>query len=106
MDENKEITELITAKVAEGLAALAPHLRSWVRDHLISPRQVRLSVDPDGTSFEDFWLITDHVGEKESSYRLVYDEIEQSFGLECTLDTGVEWHLGNYGSLSDTVENM
>jgi hypothetical protein len=106
MDENKEIQELITTKVAEGLAVLAPHLQSWVRDHLIEPRQVRLSIDPEGKSFNDFWLVTDHLGTNDASYRLVYNEAQQAFGLECTLDTGVEWYMGDYGSLSGTVENM
>lgn len=106
INESKEIPEEIKMKVAEGLAVLAPHLRDWLRDHLVDPYQIRFSVDTDGKSFRDLWLVTDHVGGKDSSYRIVYDEIEQSFGLECTLESGVEWYMGIYGSFSETVENM
>ena len=106
MEENKEIPKLIENRVTEGLAVLAPHLQAWVRDHLIKPRRVRLSVEPNGNHSKDFWLVTDHVGRNDASYRLVYNETEQAFGLECTLDTGVEWYMGDYGSFSETVENM
>lgn len=106
MNSSRESDDRIKSKIAEGLALLKPHLQSWVRDHLIQPRQIRLLTDPDGHSFKDFWLITDHVGKEDSSYRIVYDEHEQAFGLESTLDTGVEWYMGNYGSFSETVENM
>ena len=106
MNSSREIEGLITLKIAEGLALLKPHLQSWARDHLIQPRQIRLSTDPEGSSFKDFWLVTGHVGKEDSSYRIVYDEAEQAFGLEMTLDTGVEWYMGNYGSFSEAVENM
>ena len=106
MNGNIEIEGQITLKVAEGLAVLAPHLQSWVHDHLIQPRQIRLSTDPHGNFFRDFWLVTDHVGKEDSSYRIVYDEAGQAFGLESTLDTGLQWYMGNYGTFSETVENM
>ena len=93
-------------KVAEGLAVLAPHLQDWLRVHLVPPRPIQVSVDLEGNSFKDLWLITDHTGEQDSSYRVVYDENNQMFGLESTLDTGVEWYMGSYGSFSETVENM
>ena len=93
-------------KIAEGLAVLAPHLQDWLRVHLVPPRPIRVSFDPEGNSFKDLWLITDHTGEQDSSYRVVYDENNQMFGLESTLDTGVEWYMGSYGSFSETVENM
>lgn len=106
MNRKREIEEQISLKVAEGLALIKPHLRSWLRNHLIQPRQIKLSTDPHGHSFKDFWLITDHAGKEDSSYRIVYDEDEKVFGLESTLDNGVEWYMGNYGSFSETVENM
>lgn len=96
----------IRAKISEGALLLGPQLRSWVEDHLILPREVRLATDVDGTSFKKFWLITDHVGTNDSSYRIIFDEETDSFGLECTLDSGVEWCMGNYGSFDEVVENM
>ena len=96
----------IRAKISEGIALLAPHLRSWADEHLIAPRQVRLALDANGTSFRDLWLVTNHVGINDSSYRVVYDDDTDAFGLECTLDSGVEWYMGNYGSFAEAVQNM
>ena len=93
-------------KVAEGLAVMAPRLKKWFRTHLVEPRLVRISADPNGNSPKDLWLVTDHVGEEDASCRIVYDEGNQVFGLETTLDSGVEWYMGSYGSFSKTVESM
>jgi len=106
MTDSDKSPEELRAKVGEGLALLAPHLKSWVDAHLIEPRRVRLAADPDGGSFKHLWLVTDHTGENDSSYRVVYDAEAQLFGLECTMESGVEWYMGNYGSFSETVENM
>ena len=106
MTENHKAPEVLRVSVAEGLPVLAPHLQSWVHAHLIEPRQVRLATDPDGTSFKDLWLVTNRTGENDPSYRIVYDDQAHLFGLECTLESGVEWYMGNYGSFSETVENM
>ena len=105
-DSSIEIEERIASEVREGLAALAPHLRRWAHDHLIRPRRVRLATEHDGGAFKTFWLVTDHVGKDDSSCRVVYDESERAFGLETTLDTGVEWYMGSYGAFSEAVENM
>jgi hypothetical protein len=92
--------------VSESLPLLKPHIQSWLREQLIEPRVVRLATDPDGKVFKQLWLITDHVGENDSSYRIVYDASSGTFGLECTLDSGVEWYMGNYGSFPEAVEAM
>jgi len=106
MAESKNIPTQIQAKVADGLAGLAPHLQSWLHEHLIEPRQVQLAMDPKGTSFKHLWLIANHVGENDSNCRIVYDDEADAFGLECTVEPGVEWYMGNYGSFAETVENM
>ena len=98
--------ERIRENISDGVAMLAPHVRSWVDEHLIAPRQTRFALDANGTSFKDLWLVTDHVGVHDSSYRIVYDDETDAFGLECTLDSGVEWYMGNYGSFAETVQNM
>lgn len=106
MTQNNQLPELIKMKIAEGLAVLAPDLQDWLRAHLIEPRPIRFSADADGNTFKDLWLVTDHTEEKDSQYRIVYDEVDQMFGLESTLDTGVEWYMGSYGSFLETVQNM
>jgi hypothetical protein len=98
--------ERIREKISEAVVVLAPHLRAWVEEHLIVPRQVRLALDANGTSFKNLWLVTNHVGANDSSYRVAYDDETDAFGLECTLDSGVEWYMGNYGSFAETIENM
>jgi hypothetical protein len=103
---DSEIAERIVFEAQEGLTLLKPHLRSWASEHLIRPRRVSLSVNSEGTSFKSLWLVTDHLGKDDSSYRIVYDEDESAFGLELTLDMGVEWYMGIYGTFSETVENM
>lgn len=96
----------LRAKVTAELTGLAPHLKSWVEAHLTEPRRVRFATDAQATSFKYLWLVTDHTGENDSNCRVVYDSEAQMFGLECTLDTGVEWFMGNYGSFSETVQNI
>jgi hypothetical protein len=98
--------EQINMKIQETLPSLKPHLHSWVQQHLIQPRKIKLSLDSDGHTSNDFWLITDHNGKDDSSYRVVYDADEQVFGLEVTLETGIEWYMGASGTFAEAVENM
>jgi hypothetical protein len=106
MSGSEGVEKLIALEVQEGLTALEPHLRSWICDHLIEPLQVELATETDGSSIKSLWLVTDHVGKNDSSCRVVYDEVEQVFGLELTLDTGVEWYMGAYGTFSETIKSM
>jgi hypothetical protein len=106
MNQSNEIPRVIRSKVAEELVNLAPHLQRWLRTHLVEPRLSKLSIDRNGSSFKLFWLVTDHNGEQDSSYRIVYDGEQEVFGLECTLVSGVEWYMGSCGSFSNSVENM
>jgi hypothetical protein len=105
-NDTSDVPTLISSKVAEELSQLPPHLQRWARSHLVEPRLSRFSIDPDGSVHKDLWLVTDHTGEQDASYRIVYDGDEHTFGLECTLDSGVEWYLGNYGSFAEAVKNM
>jgi hypothetical protein len=106
MTENEKPPEDLRGKVKEGLTLLPPHLQSWVGAHLIEPRRLQLSTDLQGTSFKHLWLVRNHTGENDSSYRIVYDNDTQLFGLECTLESGVEWYMGKYGSFCETVQSM
>ena len=106
MDQTSDVPGLIKNRVAKELVILPPHLQTWVRTHLVEPHLRKFSVDHDGSSFKHFWLVTDHNGENDSSYRIVFDGEQEVFGLECTLESGVEWYMGSYGSFSDAVENM
>jgi hypothetical protein len=106
MNRSERVVEQIDLKVQESLPSLKPHLRSWAQQHLIQPRKINLSIDSDGNTSKDFWLVTDHNGKDDSSYRVVYDADEKIFGLEVTLETGIEWYMGAYGTFAEAVENM
>ena len=106
MSRSEKVAEQINLKVREDLLSLKSHLRSWAQQHLIQPRKINLSLDSEGNASKDFWLVTDHNGQDDSSYRVVYDNGEQVFGLEVTLDTGIEWYMGGYGTFAEAVENM
>ena len=85
---------------------LPQHIREWTEKHLITPRKVFLFTDPEGNYKKEFWLVTDHNGHEDSNYRLVYDATEECFGLENTLNTGIEWMMGLYAGFSETIEGM
>lgn len=106
MNRSETVVEQINLKIQETLPALKPDLCSWAQQHLIQPRKINLSLDSDGNTSKEFWLVTDHNGEADSSYRVVYDVDEQVFGLEVTLESGIEWYMGAYGTFADAVENM
>lgn len=106
MNQSSDVPELIKKRVSEELVVLQHHLQTWARTHLVEPRLHRFSVDPEGSSFRQFWLVTDHTGKNDSSYRILYDGEQNVFGLECTFKSGVEWYMGSYGSFSEAVENM
>ena len=63
--------------------------------------------DLERTKSTKVWLLTDHVGEKDASSRIVFDPKAKLFGLEMTLDDGTEWYLGPQSeSFAATVRSM
>jgi hypothetical protein len=96
----------IEIQIEVGLSKLSPHLREWVEKHLITPHPIKLSLDENGKTYETFWLVTDHVGFEDGSYRVVYDFKKNSFGLESKLQNGINWYMGQYGDFAEAIENM
>lgn len=103
---DQAISNRIRALVEAGLSDLAPHLRTWVQEHLIPPYPVALYSSPDGESVETLWLVTDHTGERDSGYRIIFDPAKSAFGLEVTTVEGRALLLGLYGTFAETVEGM
>ncbi len=102
-----EVASHIQALVAADLARLEPQLQSWAREHIIAPRLEQLAADPEGHTNVSVWLVTDHTGASDSSYRVVYDPARSAFGLECTLESGVRWYMGAHeGGFAATVRAM
>ena len=89
------------------LANLADNLRDWAEHHLIPPRQITVWCDPERRDSTRVWLLTDHVGERDSSCRVVFDPAAKAYGLEQTLIDGTEWYMGPYeGNFADVVRSM
>ena len=101
-----EILTEITNRVQAELPLLAEHLRMWLEAHLTHPRELSVFSDSEGTRTVHVWLVTDHIGDRDASYRVVYDAALRMFGLMTELDDGVQWYMGPYGSLVDTVESL
>ena len=85
---------------------LDKHLSEWLRAHCIAPRPIVLSRKTDGGNSESFWLITDHNGRDDASFRVVYDDETQRYGLECTIQNNVCLFAGYRASLVDTVSDI
>ena len=99
------LTELGNRVEAE-LPLLADHLRTWLQAHRTHPREISVSSDPEGTRSVRVWLVTDDIGDRDGSSRVVYDAGRKMFGLVMELQNGVLWYMGPYGSLVDTVEGI
>jgi hypothetical protein len=96
----------IAVEVAKGMRTLPCGLRDWVEAHLVVPRPIVLSRDPDGQREETFWLVTDHVGVDDAPCRIVFNREELAFGLAMTLENGRECFIGQVASFADAVQNM
>ena len=100
----------IVAEVNNGVRSALPllpqHLRTWLTTHLTQPRAITVAADPDATRFLQVWLVTDDVGNDDSTSRVVYNATEKAFGLLTRLENGVLWYQGPYGSLIDAVEGI
>ena len=105
MNDHKVIAR-INKLVKSDLHNLSPHLRDWSEEHLVIPRLINLSLLENGDGDITLWLVTDHVGFRDSSYRVVFDPEFDEFGLEVTLSNDVNWYMGRYGCFSDTIEAM
>ncbi len=64
------MVDQIKSQVEEGISKLSPHLRKWAEKHLIVPRTIKLSLDPEGKTHKVFWLVTEHVSFEDASYRV------------------------------------
>ena len=98
------------SEVLADFTAAASHLdeslRAWMRSHLIPPREIAVARKTDGNNTEQFWLITDHNGSNDASFRLIYDDTSRQYGLECTIQNNVSFFAGFRVSLVEAVTDM
>jgi hypothetical protein len=85
---------------------LDPRTREWLRAHLIPPRPIELDRKTDGNNTEQFWLITDHTGREDASFRVVFDDALRRYGIECTILNNISLFAGFRASLVDAVSDI
>jgi len=101
-----DVVAQIQKRVADGLSQLSPLLRAWAETHVITPRIITLFTDLESKTTEDYWLVTDAVGKDDSSYRVIYTNDLDCFGLSVILQGGRDCCIGFYGEFAEAVENM
>lgn len=99
------VTEISTRVDAE-MPMLREPLRIWFEAHRARPQELTVSSDPEGTLPYRVWLVTEDIGDRDGSSRVVYDAERKKFGLLMELHGGVLWYMGPYGSLVDAVESI
>lgn len=99
------LTEL-NSRLRNDASSLPEELRAWLDAHLTESRQIRASTDPHGMSTVAVWVVSDHIGENDSSSRVVYDAQRGTFGPVTELENGLLWYQGPHGSLVDAVPGL
>ncbi len=92
--------------IKQDMEKMSDKLTLWLSTHLIPPRKIVLFKDFDFKQTAEYWLVTDHIGTKDSGYRVVYSELDGMFGLEMTTKEGQSVMMGLYGDFATTVESM
>lgn len=101
-----DVVARIQTRVADGLLQLSPHLRAWAEAHVVTPRAITLFTGLESSTTEDYWLVTDATGTDDSSYRVIYTEDIDAFGLSVVLQGGRDCCMGFHGDFAETVESM
>jgi hypothetical protein len=100
----------VQARVAADCAAAVPLLErrvgTWLKLHAIAPRKISLSRKTDGGESEQFWLVTDHTGSDDSSFRLVYDDVVGQYGIECAILNSISLFIGFRASLLEAITDI
>lgn len=96
----------IAADCAAVIAMLDRVQAQWLRAHALPARRITLARKTDGGETEDFWLVTDHTGADDASFRVVYDDVSAQYGIECTIGNDVSLFAGFRASLLDAVTDI
>ena len=88
------------------LLGLPGQIDEWFLAHRIPIRKVTLAKETDGTELEDFWMVTDHTGTGDNTFRIIYDDGAREFGYECLMENDVSYFIGFYGDLRETLTDL
>lgn len=69
---NEDVPEQINAHVRATLSRLSPEQAAWLEAHLVTPRLLHLANSIAGPESIQAWLVTNHTGTDDASYRIVY----------------------------------
>jgi len=96
----------IAADCAAVIGAVDRRVGMWLQMHKIAPRRIALSRKTDGSNSEEFWLVTDHTGSDDASFRVVYDDVANSYGIECAILNSISLFIGFRASLTEAVTDI
>ncbi len=104
-DENA-VRATIAADCAAAVPLLDRRVVLWLKTHAIVPRRIRLSCKTDGSESEEFWLVTDHTGSDDSSFRVVYDDTVANYGIECAIMNSISLFIGFRATLVEAITDI
>ena len=102
----EQVRANVLADCEAAASQLVPAARAWLHAHLIPARPIELARKTDGKETEPFWLITDHTGRQDASFRIVYDDAVRRYGIECTILNNICLFAGFRASLADAVMDI
>ena len=101
-----DVARVVAADFAAAMGALDHKRQMWLRLHSIPPRRITLSRKTDGSNAEDFWLVSDHTGSDDASFRLVYDDVAVQYGIECAILNSISLFIGFRATLVDAITDI
>jgi hypothetical protein len=102
---SSEIASMIDDAIRD-FTWLSEQYRHWFASHRVEPKPISIAETSEGTARAEFWLLTDHTGVDDSSFRIIYDEARKRFGRECVLENDIPLFLGVYPTLQDALDEI
>ena len=100
------VSDDIISLVKEAIPRVIPEKRDWLLSHLCEPMEITVYSNEDRQTQLYVWAVTNHTGEKDGIYRVVYDPTTNCFGLEMSSEDGTNWFMGAYSEDFAATVNM
>lgn len=101
---SEDVARLIEAEVAGDWNRQNAH-GCTVRRCLVEPQKFAFA-DPLNSDTVDLWLVLEECPESLDGYKVVYDDVNESFGLAITDSNDKRVFLGLYGGFLDAYDAM
>lgn len=99
-----DVRQLIEQQVAGDLDRRNAH-GCTIQRCLIKPQKLAFS-DPFNSTLIDLWLVLEEDPETREGYKVVYDDVNEAFGLAITSSEDELVFLGLYGDFLDAYDGM